>query len=251
MKKNRIIWGIVALVVLLTIAVSFGTKSSYSQKENSNKQNNDGYGDLSKYAVADYDAPLPVNTAERDDRIRKNNRYDKQDWVVKKPHPEDGGVGLFDEIPPVPLIPDAESDLIIVGKVTNAAAYLSNDKTGIYSEFTVEIKQILKNNISKDIESGKTIITDRAGGFVRYSNGQKVLYTNSTKALPYTGGNFLFFLRNDKNSPNYEIITVFELKGNKVIQLDFGRRFDEFQNFGISAFLETVRNKIAESSNNK
>jgi hypothetical protein len=95
MKNNRIIWGFVAVLILITIAVSFGT-TSYSQKETPREQSNNPFGDLSKYPVADYNAPESANTAEREERRIKNKRYDKKLLVLAKPGPEDTAVIVSD-----------------------------------------------------------------------------------------------------------------------------------------------------------
>lgn len=251
MKSNRIIWGLVALVVLITIAVSFGTKNSHSQQGNSNKQDNKGYEDLSKYAVVDYDAPEPTNATEREERKLKNKRYDNQDWVLKNPHPDDSGVGRYDEQTPPPLIPADESNLVIVGKIVKVTAHLSNDKLSVYSEFTIRVEQILKNDVSREVKQEEFIIADRAGGYVRYPNGQKVLYRLSERGLPKVGSEYVFFLTSDKQNPNYEILTLYGLKDARIIQLDYGRKFDDFKNASKQNFIEAVRNKISESSTSK
>lgn len=256
MKNNRIIWGLVALVVLTTITVSSGTMDSYSQQNSANSSatptpNNDGSEEWLKYAIVDYSAPLPENAVEREERKLKNKRYDNQDWVFKNPHPNTGGVGLFDEKTPVPLFPVDESALVIVGKISNAAAYLSNDKGGVYSEFTIRADQILKNDASKKVKQGNSVIADRAGGDVRYPNGQKVFYENSTKELPQVGREYIFFLASDKKNPNYEILTLFELKDSRVIRLNYEHNFDDFENISKQNFIETVRKKISEASTDK
>lgn len=257
MKSNKIIWGLVALVVLMTIAISIGTPDSYSQQNSANQSsatptpNNDGSEGWLKYAIVDYNAPLPANAAEREERRLKNKRYDNQDWVFKNPHPNDGGVGLFDEKEPVTLFPVNESNLVIVGKILKATAYLSNDKSGVYSEFTIGIDQILKNDVSKKVETGNSVIADRAGGAIRYPNGQKVFYENSTKELPQVGREYVFFLTSDKKNPNYEILTLYELKDSSVIQLDYGYNFDDYRNISKQNFIETVRKKISEASTDK
>lgn len=46
MKSNRIIWGIVSLVVLTTIAISFGTMSSHSQQDTSKAQGNRDFAQM-------------------------------------------------------------------------------------------------------------------------------------------------------------------------------------------------------------
>jgi hypothetical protein len=256
MKNNRITWGIVALVVLITIAVSIGTLDSHSQSSSATESptptpDNNGSEVLSKYAVVDYDAPAPTNVTEREERKLKNKRYDNQDWVLKNPHPDDGGVGRFDEKTPVPLFPVDESDLVIVGKISNVAAYLSNDKSGVYSEFTIRADQILKNDASKKVKQGNSVVADREGGCVRYPNGQKVFYENSTKELPQVGREYVFFLTSDKKNPNYEILTLYELNGTSVIQLDYGYNFDDYRNVSKQNFIETIRKKISEASTDK
>ncbi|HEX8251237.1 MAG TPA: hypothetical protein VF599_23900, partial [Pyrinomonadaceae bacterium] len=157
MKNNRIIWGLVALVALITIAVSLGTINSHSQQETSPQQDKKGSEEWSKYPIVDYDAPEPANATEREERKLKNKRYDNQGLVLKNPHPDDSGVDVIDEIPPPPHIPTAESDLIIVGKILDGKAYLSNDKRGIYSEYTIRVREILKGDVSDKSASGKEI----------------------------------------------------------------------------------------------
>lgn len=255
MKSNRIMWGLTSLVVLITVAVTLGTMDSRSHEtlighSLATPTPGGGYEDLSKYAVVDYDASLPANAKDREKRTLANQRYDREEWVLTNPHPDTGMVGRFDEdeTPPPELIPDDESDLVIVGEIVNVSAHLSNDKSGIYSEFTIRVNQILKNDVSKQIGQGESVNADRAGGFVRYPNGQKVLYRHSELGLPRVGSEYVFFLTNDKRSPNYGILTLYEIRDNGLIQLDPERRFDEFKGANKLIFIEAIRNKIGRSS---
>lgn len=246
MQNNRIIWGLVSLIVLITIVVSFGTKSGHSQKDTSIKQDSRVTDPLSKYAFTDYNAPETGNVKEREERRLKNSRYDNQYWVLKNPHPETGGVGRYDEILPLPLFPFDESDLVIVGRIVNVSAHLSNDKSGVYSEFIIRLEEILKSDASKSIQPGEFITADRKGGGVRYPNGQRVIYEHSEHGLLFAGNEYLLFLKCDEKSPNYEILIGYELKEGGVKRLDEGRRFDEFKGMGKQKFLEVIRDKIQE-----
>ena len=248
MKSDKMMWGLATLVVLVTIAVSLSTKSSHSQSDTSSKQGNKDQQDLSKYAVVDYDAPESVNAIQREERKLKNSRYDNQDWVLKTPHPDDSGVGRHLEVIPPPLFPADESDLVVIGKISNVSAYLSNDKSGVYSEFTIQVDQILKSDSLKKIEPRNSITADRAGGTVRYPNGQKVVYELSEFNLPQVGREYAFFLKHNGESQNYEILTLYEFNDSRVIQLDSGRRFDDFKNTNKKNFVEAIRNKILASS---
>src|SRR5215475_5547766 len=53
--------------------------------------------------------------------------------------------------PVEPALPISQSDMIIIGKVTDAQAYISEDETSIYSEFTVGIEHALKARASINI----------------------------------------------------------------------------------------------------
>lgn len=250
MKSNRVMWGMVALIVLMTLAVSFGTINSHSQQDGSKKQDKSGFDDLSKYAVVKYDAPESKDATEREQRKLKNQRYDDQHWVVKSPHPETSGVGRIDDTPPPPMIPVAESDLIIIGQIADAKAHLSNDKRGIYTEFVIRIDEILKSDSSfAELARGDSITADRAGGFIQYPNGQRVLYKLSDYDLPRVGDNYVLFLRNGKGKgSNYEILTGHELKNDIFVPLDTNRRSDDFKENNKLNFIRAIRNKIADSS---
>lgn len=241
-------WGFVALVVLVTIAISLGTMTSHSQKDTSKEQDNSSVKDLTKYPIVDYAASLPLNAIEREERILKNKRYDNQDWVKKNPHPNTSGVGRIDEIPPPPIIPTSESDLIIIGEVINANAYLSNDLKGIYSEYDVCVKSVLKEDSSNKIESGDSIVMDRRGGCVRYPNGQKVYYLASGEDLPSVGSRYVLFLTADKQSPNYKILTGYEIKDSKIIPLDNSPPFRNLPETRELNFIKTIRDKIPSAS---
>jgi hypothetical protein len=248
MEINTIVKCLFKLTIIIVISVQLGNLNSYAQADTSKKQDTKGFIDLSKYAVAEYDSLEAANPEECEKRKLKNKRYDNQQWVKKRPHPETGKVGRFDEIPPPPLFPSNESNLVIVGQIVSTNAYLSNDKSGVYSEFTVLIKEVFKNDATNMINKGNSISADRTGGFVRYPNGQKVFYENSTKHLPQVGSEYVLFLRTDKASPNYEILTGYELKDGELTPLNNGRRFDEFKGMTKQTFIESVRNQVVQSS---
>ncbi|MFN0138991.1 MAG: hypothetical protein ACKVQW_02745 [Pyrinomonadaceae bacterium] len=252
MKLNKITWIIVATVVVGTVALIFGTFGSYSQvtskPQPSPSPEKIGYEDRSRYPVVAYNAPEPVNALELEERKKKGKRYDERGFVLVNPHPEDGGVELTDEVPYPPSIPEAESDLIIVGEILDAKAYLSNDKSGIYAEYAVRVKEILKEDESRKISSGTEIYIDRAGGIVLYPNGQKVNYRVSGKQLPRVGSEYVLFLTCTKENPNYEILTGYELSGGLVQPLDTLGAFSEFKGVNKLNLLGVIRTKIKASA---
>ncbi|MBA2333909.1 MAG: hypothetical protein H0V90_03120 [Blastocatellia bacterium] len=248
MKSNRIIWGIVSLVVLITIAVTTGTLDGLGQEKSGLLPKatppTDG-PDFSKYGITDYDAVVSVAASESERRMRKSQRYDSQGWVQRNSHPETGKIGRYTEREPPPTIPTEESDLIVTGRIAGVTAHLSNDKRGVYSEFTVKVDQVPKNIVPIDIERGSLITVDRAGGVVRYPNGQTVLYLDSEDGLPEVGREYLMFLTSDKKSENYAIRTLYELQETRTVPLDHGRRMDDIKRMGKSDFVKSVREKLS------
>jgi hypothetical protein len=255
MKRNRIIWGVVSLVVLFTGAVSFGAFESLGQENNSLSKVTPTMTptpeirdtrDLSKYGKVDYSAARENPSSKR---FSTNKRYDGQgSWVVSSVNPYTGGIGRVTEDPPPPLFPIDESSLIVAGEVVAVNAFLSNDRGSVYTEFTIRIDESLKNN-SSGKEQPEKVTADREGGVVVYPGGQRVLYQDSDLGLPRLGSKYLFFLKKDGPSPNYRIITSYDLDGNKIRQVEMGQNFDEFKNSDQTIFLEKVRNKIAGTRN--
>lgn len=190
-------WGLTALVVLTTFAISFGTKDGYSQKETPKSQNNSPFGDLSKYSVVDFNASDSANATEREERVIKNKRYDKKLFIAKNPDSQEFAWIVSDVETAPPVIPYAESRLIVIGNIQNSKVFLSNEKAGVYSEYSVCIEAILKEDSRKKRTVGEIITTDRAGGIVRYPNGHQMLYRIDWQDLPEVGGRYLLFLSND------------------------------------------------------
>ena len=198
-----------------------------------------------KYPVVDYDAPEPDNAKEREERRKKNKRYDTHGPVVSKNiHPQTGQVNSSDAEPIPPPIPSAESSLIIIGEILNSKASLANNKKGVYSEFTVRIQTILKEDNQKGIKHGENITIDSAGGYVRYPNGQQVLYLIDWHDFPKVTGRYVFFLNNQDQSPNYSIIIGYEIVNGSVTALDNMLYARKFNGMSEADFINLILNKV-------
>jgi hypothetical protein len=198
-------------------------------------------------AVADLNAPLSQNTLEREKRMRANSRYDGEHWVSLTPPSEGhGGTGRIDEeVPPVPY-PVFESTLIALGKVTNSAAFLSNDRRGIYTEFTFQISEILKDDASAKLNAGGAVIADRAGGCLRFPTGQMTRYGMSDHGLPFVGKMYLLFLKREAPSPNYKILNGYEIQGNKPgYKLEIYTNLENYDSMTTAQLFEAVLYDLA------
>jgi hypothetical protein len=207
MKAQTIITLIIGIVVTTGSAQGQDREAARKELEN-NKQ-----------ATVDYERVESGTAEELELRKRINRRYDNEGWVMRSPHYEDVGVGRVDEAPRPPVIPVKESSLVIVGKVVSADAYLSNDKQGIYTEFSICVSEVLKADpLDQDLKKGGCVTADRPGGVVRMPTGQKMWYSDANRGLPEVGQEYAMFLTRDNVSPNYSILTLYEFraKGAKV-----------------------------------
>ena len=169
---------------------------------------------------ADYAAPDAADPIKRAKRQARGKRYERQGWV-KEPSPTAGDVGRLDSwMHKVPAIPAEMSDAIAIVEITDAQSYLSNDKTGVYTEFTVRVDQVLKNDSSAPLVPSTTLTTQREGGRVRFPSGRVQRYKPHFQGMPRTGRQYVLFLKRNEDGETYFIWTGYELRAGRVFPLD-------------------------------
>lgn len=201
--------------------------------------------------IADFDNPPITDRIKKNERKTKNARYDKWGAVRNQPHPNAGEVIVEPEWrsgqAPADL-PADRSVLIVEAIVADSKAFLSTDKTGVYSEFTISVSRILKVAPRLSVNVGDLVVIERFGGKVRYASGQVIRIRIDGQGVPIVNNKYLFFLsKNDQDS--YRLLTAYEIKGNQVFALDGSRT--NFRGKGDSVFdkhngedLETFREKV-------
>ncbi|MCA1637986.1 MAG: hypothetical protein LC768_06565, partial [Acidobacteria bacterium] len=252
MKYNQIMKIFIFIMVITTIAITITTLNIQGQKQQPRQDlsKDDTDNKLSYLPVVSYDDPKSENNKKEDkERKIKSKRYDKIQWVIKNPDPEPLGVGFGDESPPPPTIPIAESEIVIIGKVLNAEAHLSDSKGSVYSEFTIQVEEVLKSSKLYEITQGGSITIDSLGGAVQYPNGAKVYYfVVPIKELPHVGRRYVLFLTNVDKSPNFNILTGYELRGGKIYPLDSRERFQKLKGTSETEFITNIREMMAQPS---
>jgi hypothetical protein len=173
------------------------------------------------------------------------------------PSGEQGVWSNFKKQPAFPITPDT---LVVIGTVTNAEAFITEDKVKIYSEFTFEIQDLLKPGLNGYMPP-KTIILSRSGGRIKLPSG-KVLYRGfEGQYYPQKQKTYLMFIRNNGEEDYYWIVTGYELINNGVRPLD-GRRsngqyirqykeYERFEEVPVIEFANIVKNEILAKKGNQ
>lgn len=196
----------------------------------------------SRFPIADYLAAEPTDPTERAKRQARGKRYDKSSWGLH-PNAASDTVARVDSVDPnLPALPFDQSAAVILGQITDARAYLSNDKTGVYSVFTVQVNEVFKNSINPSLFPSSIIEVERNGGRVRFPNNRLRMYLISEYGMPKVGLRYVLFLT--KSDSGFEIITGYELVEGKVYRLDDLANLKTYDNSDEMNFLSELRTRI-------
>lgn len=185
------------------------------------------------YPVANFNTPEPTNAEQWALRIARNKRHNNTN-LSRADIPRFVFQELTNPIqlglPPShasvePAFPVSGSDTVIIGEVKDAAAYLSQDKTSVYSEFSVRVESVLKNTSVLQMATNSTITTERGGGRVRLPSGREILRGTHGKPMPKVGRRYVFFLMSNAETQSFAIVTAYELRDGRISPLDGSSRF--------------------------
>lgn len=201
---------LIAVVTALTITIyrSGDSTAFANQQEPSMRQK----------PVAEYSAADHADAARRAKSSRHNKRGSEP---IKELAAGDSArrtvshwwVGL-------PALPVPQSGAIVVGEVVDAQAYLSGDKTDVYSEFTVRVEEVLKADGRAELAPGSLVVTERQGGAVRFSSGSVQHYGVHRQGVPLVSRRYVLFLKPDDQGQDFQILTGYELRAGRVFPLD-------------------------------
>jgi len=154
----------------------------------------------------------------------------------------------------LPALPVTKSDAIVLGEIVEARAYLSDDRTGIYSEFSIKVEKLLKDSAGPLIV-GDMISANRLGGGVRFASGRIHEYRIYQQGMPLKGGHYVLFLKREE-SGDFTIVTGYKLTDGRTVPLDGGDNddpraalaFSRYKGVGESEFLQDLRTAIQEGA---
>lgn len=177
---------------------------------------------LDHIPIVDYESSATSSNLDPQARALRNakgTRYAKHVKGAIADRNADQGMILSSRyVAPLPAFPIGRSAIIALGEVVDAQAYLSDDKTGVYSEFSVRIEEVFKDDSLKPMFPGSLVVGERYGGRVRFPSGRVTFYGNREQGMPRQGCRYVFFL--ERNNQQYSILTAYELLSGRVYPLD-------------------------------
>lgn len=225
-KKYRIF-----IVTVIGAGLFIGSLVALGARSQGNKQNQ-GKTDAALAKQIDDDATpiVDLQSPDNSDRVDKNNRrmknarYDHSGDDKTRPNIFNihGAVGEPEWRAGYSDIPVATSDLIVEAVVSESHAFLSNDRTGIYSEFTLLVAKPAKLTTGSGVNVNDRIVGERFGGRIKYPSGQIARFRIGRQGTPIIGKRYLFFLAK-LDQDTYNILTAYEIQGDTVSPLDGSR----------------------------
>ena len=194
--------------------------------------------DINQFPIADFSTSQPTDK-KRQDRGRKR---DKSDWAVSPDAVSESTVTVDAVDLGMPAFPIEQAAAVVIGIVTDAKAFLSNDKTGVYSSFEIAVDEILKN--PGELTIGNSIEVEREGGRVKFPSGRVHLYLISEQDMPHVGGRYVLFLSKTDYKSVFEIITGYEIRGESVYSLDELPQARRHEGSSASTFLQELKTKL-------
>ena len=225
-KKNRIF-----IITVISAALFIGSLVALAGRSQDNKQNPRKVDDGSLAKQVDDEATPIVDLQNPDtsDRVDKNNRriknarHDNSGPDKSRPLPKAGDVVGYPEWRAgFSDLPVASSNLIVEAVVSESHAFLSNDKTDVYSEFTLLISKPPRFTTGLGVNVNDRIVGERYGGKIKYPSGLTTRWRIARQAAPIIGKRYLFFLAK-VDEDTYKILTAYEIQGDTVSPLDGSR----------------------------
>ncbi len=208
--------------------------------------------------VGEFQAALPQNEPEGP-RLVREERYRTSNIPI---HVEDPGqlVGGQKEhtafifidyvITGKPIdpkgMPVSNSNAVVVGTVVSGKCFVTGSHTYVYTDYSVKIDQVLKQDPTANLITGDVVVAARDGGAIHFPSGHVTNFLFAGHGLPEVGSQYVLFLWKPIPSfPEYEIIfdSGYQLKNGRVYPLDDVN--SKYVGVETTVFLDEVRKAIA------
>jgi len=191
-------------------------------------------------------------TSEQEKRRAKSAIYDRPKSLPIKETPGMTYIPLSDHWwLRLPALPVAQSDAVVLGVIADCHAFFSNDRHVVYSEFSLEPEQILKDD-TNSVSLGFPVTTTRLGGVVRFPSGRTQTYHRLKQSWPIPGRRYVLFLRRNE-AGDFDIVTGYEFRDGTAQPLDgtpgikTEHELRKYEGTSEAALLELIKTAIANS----
>lgn len=254
MARKKFTYVMASILALLIYTVVIYAQSSQANRANKPPQApaEGPVIDLPTSNATDSNANLGEPGDDQQKRRAKSGTYDRPKSLPIKEEPGIWPVNLSSHWwLHLPALPVTQSDAIAVGVITGSRTFLSNDKHAVYSEFSLQVEKILKDE-TQSINLGAVITTTHFGGIGRFPSGTKYVYRFSKQDWPATGSRYVLFLRKNQSS-DFDIVTGYELRDGEVEPLDGtdlpgSLPFQKYAGTPEPALLDAIKTALANSS---
>lgn len=268
MQKQKTTPWLFVITVALALTTTMATRQSGQERDASARRVPKEVNE-NQYPIAEYGVGRTAD-AERDTKRRaRGRRFDFNNprlsseeirqLELSEDSPEISLSGPWTHAPVEPALPVGGSSTVLVGEVMDAKAYLSEDRTQVYSELTVKVAELLLDKSPSRISVGDAVAVTRIGGRVRLPSGEVLVRGQIGRSMPRQGGNYLLFLSYSEEGGDFSLLTGYELLGGHVQPLDGmsvkGGKVPQFAGYEVFAgadegpFLMKVREAIASAGN--
>ena len=187
----------------------------------------------------------------KDDRMRHFFSNPLADPIATDPTPKSSTVSVtVDSAAPKEGLPISSADVVLIGRVTSSSGFVTRDKTGVYSEFTVTVTEVLKQDGTAPITTRSAVVVTRRGGDVYFPSGHVRRIIFAGVGFPKDQTDYVMFLR--KSSPtgsDYVLSTAYELTAGSIFALDDGEQFDQYEGATATTFLANLRSQLSTVQN--
>lgn len=248
----------VSIMGIFLILGSFRSagQSRSPQKDNANRPFPAGSKHSGPLPVAELGVASTEASAERARRQGREGRYkNSYPFIVDPGKLVDGAqettkLRIVDWVGELKPFPASTSAAVIVGTIMNSKAFVSEDRTNVYSDFQIRVDEILKQNATVGLVVGGLEVATRAGGTVRFPSGHIKHYIVSGNGIPKVGSQYVLFLwKRFPELSEYEIYmgAAYELREGRAYPLD--DYHPELEGIETTTLLAKVKAAIAESPN--
>lgn len=225
--------GLTATVLFLAIGGSFSTQSIAQQ------------GKVKSQSTIEQALPIVRFTSQTSSGQHRMTNEENTPAIREMPN-----ITVITEgeswIERLPGLPVEKSDAVVIGTVTYALAYLSNENTKVYSEYTIGIEEILKDKGEVSLVPGTVVNAIRDGGRVQFPSGHIQTYVLSGQGAVRTSQRYVLFLRKNTETNKFVLLTGYELRKGQVTAVDEVSAHSKYTGSEESRFINIVKAAIAE-----